>query len=358
MKKFRCAIVGATGTVGQRLVALLARHEWFCPAALLASSRSAGRRYGELMRERWQLPLPVPEYARDMPVLAADDPAALEGKVDFVFFAADLPPEKARALEESYAKCEFPVVSNGAASRLVPDVPMVIPEINPGHLAVIPAQRERLGTKRGFIATKSNCSLQSYVPLLTPLLPFGLRRVKVCTLQAVSGAGKTLESFPEIQDNVIPFIRGEEEKCETEPLKIWGKCEGGKIVLPKKPPKISAQCLRVPVSEGHLAAVFAEFSQSVSKERILAAWNGFSGEPQRLRLPSAPKKFIRYFEEDDRPQPKTDRSLENGMAVAAGRLRGEGNSFRFIGLSHNTLRGAAGGAVLLAELLAAKGYLG
>ena len=264
--------------------------------------------------------------------------------------------EEIRALEETYAKLEIPVVSNNSAHRFTPDVPMIIPEVNPEHLGIIPAQRKRLGTKRGFIAVKSNCSLQSYVPLLHPLKKFGIESCAVCTYQAISGAGKTFETMPEIVDNVIPYIGGEEEKSEKEPLKIWGGIEGDAIV-PAAGPVITAQCLRVPVSDGHTAAVFVKFANKPTKEEIFKAWADFEGEPQKLALPSAPKQFLHYFEEDNRPQPKLDRMLENGMAVSAGRLREDALfDYRFVGLSHNTLRGAAGGAVLLAELLAAKGY--
>lgn len=357
MKKYRCAIVGATGAVGQRLCVLLARHPFFCPVALLASEESAGKPYNELMRERWQLPLPVPEFARDMTVLNAADPAAIRDKADFVFFAASLKRDEARALEELYARNEFPVVSTNSASRLLPDVPMVVPEINPSHLSLIPRQKRRLGTKRGFLVCKCNCTLLSYVPLLTPLIPLGVKRARVCTFQAASGAGKTLEDFPALSENVLPYIEGEEEKSEREPIKLWGKYQNGAIVRSENTPEILAQCFRVPTREGHLAAVFADFSRETEEGEILSAWKNFSGEPQRLALPSAPRQFIHYFEEKDRPQPKQDSGLEHGMAIAAGRLRGGGKRFRFIGLSHNTLRGAAGGAVLLAELLAVKGLL-
>ncbi len=355
--RYKVAVVGATGMVGQRFLTLLEGHPLFEPVALLASGRSAGKRYPDAVDGRWALSSPIPAYAREMRVLDAErDAASLMGKADFVFCAVNLPKEETKALEERYARLELPVVSNNSANRGVPDVPMIIPELNPEHLAVIPFQRKRLGTGRGFIAVKSNCSLQSYVPLLHPLRKFGLKKVAVCTYQAISGAGKTFSAMPEILDNIIPYIGGEEEKSEREPLKIWGSVKNGKIAEADAP-FITAQCLRVPVSDGHTAAVFVSFEQKPSREEILAEWEAFEGEPQRLGLPSAPKRPIRYFEEADRPQPKLDRDLEGGMAISAGRLR-EDRVFdwRFIGLSHNTLRGAAGGAVLLAELLAAKGY--
>ena len=357
MKQYRVGIIGATGMVGQRFVRLLEAHPWFTPAALLASPRSAGKTYAEAVENKWAFPSPVPAYAREMIVADASAPQALVGKVDFVFCAVSMKKEETQALEEAYAKCEIPVVSNNSAHRFTPDVPMVIPEVNPEHLAVIPFQRKRLGTRRGFIAVKSNCSLQSYVPLLHPLRKFGIRSAAVCTYQAISGAGKTFSTMPEIADNIIPYIGGEEEKSEREPLKIWGKIEDGKIV-PASSPLITAQCLRVPVSDGHTAAVFVSFEKDPKREEILAAWE-YAGEPQRLSLPSAPEKFITYFEEDDRPQPALDRMKEKGMGIFAGRLRKDQLfGWKFIGLSHNTLRGAAGGAVLLAELLAVKGYFG
>ena len=355
MKKYRVGIIGATGMVGQRFIRLLEDHPWFFPAFLLASPRSAGKTYREAVGEKWAFDVPIPAYARDMVVLDASDPTQLAGKVDFVFCAVNMNKEETRALEEKYAKCEIPVVSNNSAHRFTPDVPMVIPEVNASHLDVIPFQRKRLGTKRGFIAVKSNCSLQSYVPLLHPLKKFGIKTAAVCTYQAISGAGKTFSTMPEILDNVIPYIGGEEEKSEKEPLKIWGEVRGGEIV-PASSPVITAQCLRVPVSDGHMAAVFVNFENKPTKREILAAWD-FAGEPQTLHLPSAPEKFITYFEEDDRPQPALDRMREKGMGIMAGRLREDPLfDFKFIGLSHNTLRGAAGGAVLLAELLVVKGY--
>ena len=357
MQQYKVGVIGGTGMVGQRFVTLLENHPWFRLTAIAASGRSAGKTYEEAVSSRWAMQTPIPEAARSLVVLDAEaDAEKLAGMVDFCFCAVDMKKEEIRALEERYAKLECPIVSNNSAHRFTDDVPMVIPEINADHLDVIPSQRARLGTRRGFIAVKSNCSLQSYVPLLEPLKKFGIKCAAVTTYQAISGAGKIFETMPEIIDNVIPYIGGEEEKSEKEPLKIWGKVEGGKIV-PADGPVITAQCLRVPVSDGHTAACFVSFEHKPSKEEILDAWKNFKGQPQELGLPSAPVQFIHYFEEDNRPQPKLDRNLENGMAVSAGRLR-EDNLFdyKFIGLSHNTLRGAAGGAVLLAELLAAKGY--
>lgn len=357
MKKFRVGVVGATGMVGQRFMLLLANHPWFEVTVLAASSRSAGKTYENAVGEKWAFETPMPEKFRSFTVLDAEaDIEKIANEVDFVFCAVNMDKAKIRALEEEYAKREIPVVSNNSAHRFTPDVPMVIPEINPEHLEVIASQRKRLNTKRGFIAVKSNCSLQSYVPLLHPLKSFGIKSAAVCTYQAISGAGKTFATMPEILDNIIPYIGGEEEKSEKEPLKIWGEVKGGEIVSACSP-VISAQCLRVPVSDGHTAAVFVSFEKKPTKEEILSAWNSFSGVPQQLELPSAPKQFIRYFEEDNRPQAKLDRMEGNGMSVTAGRLREDAAyDYKFVGLSHNTLRGAAGGAVLLAELLAAKGY--
>lgn len=356
MKKFNVGIIGATGMVGQRFALLLENHPWFEVKVLAASSSSAGKKYKGAVR-RWHMAQPMPEKFADMVIMDADaDKQKIAGAVDFCFCAVNMPKEDIKALEETYARLECPIVSNNSAHRFTPDVPMIIPEINADHLAVIDAQRKRLGTKRGFIAVKSNCSLQSYVPLLHPLKKYGIKCAAVTTYQAISGAGKTFETMPEIIDNIIPYIGGEEEKSEKEPLKIWGGIKDGKIV-PAEAPAITAQCLRVPVSDGHTAACFVSFDKKPTKQEILQAWKDFSGEPQALKLPSAPAQFIHYFEENDRPQPKLDRMTENGMAVCAGRLR-EDNLFdyKFIGFSHNTLRGAAGGAVLLAELLAAKGY--
>ena len=357
MKQFKVGVIGATGMVGQRFMLLLENHPWFDVQVLAASARSAGKTYEEAVGEKWAFDFAMPQKYRKMVVLDAEaDMDKIASLVDFVFCAVNMDKAKIRALEEAYAKKEVPVVSNNSAHRFTSDVPMVIPEINADHINVIPAQRARLGTKRGFIAVKSNCSLQSYVPLLHPLKAFGIKQAAVCTYQAISGAGKTFKTMPEILDNVIPYIGGEEEKSEKEPLKIWGEVVGGEIVSAQSP-VITAQCLRVPVSDGHTAAVFVSFDKKPTKEEILSAWTSFAGEPQKLALPSAPANFIRYFEEDNRPQAKLDRMEGNGMSVTVGRLREDTVfDYKFVGLSHNTLRGAAGGAVLLAELLAAKGY--
>ncbi len=357
MKKYNVAVIGATGMVGQRFCLLLENHPWFNVVALAASPSSAGKKYRDAVAGRWAMPSPVPEKFADMTVLDAEaDLNKIASAVDFVFCAVNMKKDEIKALEERYAKAEVPVISNNSAHRFTPDVPMIIPEINPDHAEIIGAQKKRLGTKRGFIAVKSNCSLQSYVPALHPLRKYGVKAVAVSTYQAISGAGKTFDRMPEIIDNVIPYIGGEEEKSEREPLKIWGHIEGGEIVCTDTP-KITAQCLRVPVSDGHTAAVFVSFEKKPAKEEILRAWAEFSGEPQKLALPSAPKQFLHYFEEENRPQAKLDRNLENGMAVSVGRLREDILfDYKFVCLSHNTLRGAAGGAVLMAELLAAKGY--
>lgn len=357
MKEYRVGVVGATGMVGQRFVTLLAQHPWFHITALAASARSAGKTYEEAVGSRWAMPTPMPEAVKNMIVMDAQEVAAVASKVDFVFCAVDMKKDEIKALEEAYAKAECPVVSNNSANRFTPDVPMVVPEINADHIEVIPAQRARLGTKRGFIAVKSNCSLQSYVPALHPLMKeFGVDKCLVCTYQAISGAGKTFETWPEMQDNCIPYIGGEEEKSEQEPLKLWGKVENG-VIVPAKEPSITAQCLRVACSDGHMAAVFVSFKKKPSVEEIKERWASFSGPAQELNLPSAPKQFLHYFEEADRPQTKLDRNLEHGMAVSIGRLRPDTQyDYKFVCLSHNTLRGAAGGGVLLAELLAAKGY--
>ena len=357
MKKYNVGVIGATGMVGQRFLTLLENHPWFNVTALAASERSANKTYSTAVGDKWAFSCPIPEkYANEIVLDAEKDIDVIAQKVDFVFCAVNMDKAKIRALEEQYAQKEIPVVSNNSAHRFTPDVPMVIPEINAEHLSVIVSQRERLGTKRGFIAVKSNCSLQSYVPLLHPLKKFGIKSVAVCTYQAISGAGKTFQTMPEIIDNVIPYIGGEEEKSEKEPLKIWGEIVNGEIVNANGP-VITAQCLRVPVSDGHTAAVFVNFEQKPTAEEILSAWAEFSGEPQKLALPSAPQQFLCYLQEDNRPQAKLDRMEGNGMSVTAGRLRNDFLfDYKFIGLSHNTLRGAAGGAVLLAELLAAKGY--
>ncbi len=358
MKKYNVGIIGATGMVGQRFALLLADHPWFNVKTLAASGRSAGKTYEEAVGSRWAMQKPIPENLKNLTVLdAVADMEKVASSVDFVFCAVDMKKDEIKALEEAYAKLECPVVSNNSAHRFTDDVPMVIPEINADHTKIIESQRKRLGTKRGFIAVKSNCSLQSYVPALYPLDEFGVNKVLVCTYQAISGAGKTFERWPEMIDNVIPFIGGEEEKSEREPLKIWGKVDGNKIALADSP-KFTAQCLRVPVSDGHMAAVFVTFDKKPTKNEILAKWKEFAGEPQKLGLPSAPKQFLNYFVEDNMPQTKLHRELEGGMAVSVGRLREDSQyDYKFVCLSHNTLRGAAGGAVLLAELLCAQGYM-
>lgn len=357
MKQYRVGILGATGMVGQRFATLLAAHPWFNVKVLAASPRSAGKTYEEAAGAKWGIEEPMPENLKDMIVKDLNaDMDEIVSQVDFVFCAVDMKKDEIKALEERYAKAECPVISNNSAHRFTPDVPMVVPELNPEHIEIIEAQRKRLGTKKGFIAVKSNCSIQSYVPALHPLKKFGLKNVLACTYQAISGAGKTFETWPEMVDNLIPFIGGEEEKSEQEPLKVWGEIKDGEIVKATTP-NITTQCLRVPVSNGHTAAVFVSFENKPSKEEILKLWEEFKGVPQELELPSAPKQFIHYFEEDNRPQAKLDRMLEGGMAVSVGRLREDTQyDYKFVCLSHNTLRGAAGGGVLLAELLAAKGY--
>ena len=360
MKKYKVGIIGGTGMVGQRFVTLMEDHPWFQLTAIAASPRSAGKTYEQAVSGRWAMKTPIPQQAKDLVVLdASADVEKIAGMVDFVFCAVDMKKEEIRALEETYAKAEVPVVSNNSAHRWTDDVPMVVPEMNPEHLAVIPAQRARLGTRRGFIAVKSNCSIQSYAPALHPLMQFGIEKVLVCTYQAISGAGKTFERWPEMVDNLIPYIGGEEEKSEQEPLKLWGRVEDGKIVRADGP-SITAQCFRVACQDGHMAAVFMKFAdgKAPSMEQIKADWAAFRGVPQELELPSAPKQFLHYFEEPDRPQTRLDRNLEHGMAVSVGRLRPDTQyDYKFVCLSHNTLRGAAGGAVLLAELLCAKGYM-
>lgn len=361
MKKYKVGIIGATGMVGQRFASILNNHPWFDVVVLAASSRSAGKTYEEAIGNRWRISEPMPESMKKMIIKdATADISDIAAMVDFVFCAVDMKKDEIRALEEAYAKAECPVVSNNSAHRGTADVPMVVPEINAEHIKVIESQRKRLGTKRGFIAVKSNCSLQSYVPAIFPLdKAFGVKEVLVCTYQAISGAGKTFESWPEMVDNVIPYIGGEEEKSEQEPLKIWGKVEGD-VIVNASSPAFTAQCIRVPVSDGHMGAVFMRFEdgKKPSKDEIIATWESFVGKAQELELPSAPKKFLHYFTEDNMPQTKLNRTLENGMAVSIGRLREDSQyDYKFVCLSHNTLRGAAGGAVLLAELLAAEGYM-
>ena len=359
MKKYKVGVIGATGMVGQRFVSLIDSNPWFDLHVVAASSRSAGKTYEESVTGRWMMTSPVPESAKGLKVMSAEnDVGAIADSVDFVFSAVDMKKEEIKALEEQYAKAECPVVSNNSAHRWTPDVPMVIPEVNPEHIEVIDSQRKRLGTKRGFICVKSNCSIQSYVPALHPLKDaFGLDRALVCTYQAISGAGKNFDTWPEMVDNVIPYIGGEEEKSEQEPLKIWGKLSGGEIV-PAVSPAITTQCIRVPATDGHMAAVFMGFKNKPDIDAVIRLWKEFKGRPQELNLPSAPKQFLHYFEEENRPQTGLDRMLENGMAVSLGRLRPDSQyDYRFIGLSHNTLLGAAGGAVLFAELLCAEGYI-
>lgn len=358
MKKYNVGIIGATGMVGQRFATLLENHPWFTVSALAASSRSAGKKYEDAVAGRWAMDTPIPESMKDMVLFdAVEDKEKVAEKCDFVFCAVDMKKDEILKLEEDYAKLECPVVSNNSANRKTPDVPMVVPELNADHIEIINAQRKRLGTKKGFIAVKSNCSLQSYVPALFPLEKYCPEKVLVCTYQAISGAGKTFATWPEMVDNMIPYIGGEEEKSEQEPLKIWGRVEGDRIV-PAASPAFTAQCLRVPVSDGHFAAVYCSFAQKPQKEEILEIWRSFRGEPQELELPSAPKQFLHYFEEDAMPQTRLHRDLEGGMAISLGRLREDTQyDYKFVGLSHNTLRGAAGGAVLLAELLCAKGYI-
>ena len=358
MEKFKVGVIGGTGMVGQRFVTLIAGHPWFQLTVIAASARSAGKTYEQAVGSRWAMDVPIPDEARDLVVMSAeDDVEKIAAQVDFVFSAVDMKKEEIKALEERYAKAECPVVSNNSAHRWTPDVPMVIPEVNPEHIKVIDDQRKRLGTARGFIAVKSNCSIQSYVPALSPLRKFGIEKILVCTYQAISGAGKTFETWPEMVDNLIPYIGGEEEKSEQEPLKVWGKVENGVIVAADSP-AITAQCLRVPVSNGHMAAVFVTFKNKPSMEEMKQIWADYKGRPQELGLPTAPKQFLNYFEQPDRPQTKLDRELEGGMAVSVGRLRPATQyDYKFVSLSHNTLRGAAGGAVLLAELLCAEHYI-
>ncbi len=356
-RKLKAGIVGATGMVGQRFVTLLEGHPWFEVSLVAASGRSAGKRYAEAVDGRWNMNRPVPDSVSDLVVVDASRTDDIASRVDFVFCAVDMPKPEVLALEEAFARAETPVVSNNSAARGLPDVPMLIPEINHDHLAALDAQKRRLGTKRGFIVVKPNCSLQSYVPAVHPLLEFGPTEVLACTYQAISGAGKTFSSWPEMADNVIPFIKGEEEKSELEPLKIWGKVEGGRIVNASSP-VITSQCIRVPVTDGHLAAVFVSFERKPSRDDILSRWRNFKSKPAELELPSAPSPFLTYFEDDSRPQTKLDRDLGNGMAVSIGRLRPDKIfDWKFVCVSHNTIRGAAGGAVLMAELLKAEGFL-
>ncbi len=357
MNKLKVGILGGTGMVGQRFIALLENHPWFEVVVVAASPRSAGRTYEEAVGDRWKMDTPMPEAVKKLIVKNVNDVEEVSKDVDFVFSAVDMTKDEIKVIEEAYAKAETPVVSNNSAHRWTPDVPMVVPELNPEHLEVIADQKKRLGTKNGFIVVKPNCSIQSYTPALHALKEFGPKVVVATTYQAISGAGKTFKDWPEMIDNVIPYIGGEEEKSEQEPLRIWGTVVDGKIVKATAP-LITTQCIRVPVSDGHTAAVFVSFDKKPTKEEIIKAWSEFKGLPQELDLPSAPKQFIHYFEEDNRPQAKLDRDNEKGMGISLGRLREDTvYDYKFVGLSHNTVRGAAGGGVLIAELLKAQGYI-
>ena len=356
-KKLRVGILGATGMVGQRFITLMDGHPWFSVACVAASSRSAGRTYEEAVGGRWKMETEMPSYVKNLQVLDIREVDKIAGQVDFVFCALNMPKEEIRDIEEQYARAEIPVVSNNSAHRWTPDVPMVVPEINDGHFDIIPFQKKRLGTQRGFIAVKPNCSIQSYAPIFTAWMPFEPYEAVVSTYQAISGAGKTFADWPEMEGNVIPYIGGEEEKSELEPLRIWGHIENGEIVRGDQM-IISAQCIRVPVLNGHTAAVSVRFRKNPSFEELVEAAESFKGYPQLQNLPSAPGQFIRYMREDDRPQVRLDVMAENGMGITFGRLRRDTLfDWKFVGLSHNTLRGAAGGAVLCAETLAAKGYI-
>lgn len=356
-KKLKVGILGATGMVGQRFIALLENHPWFEVVTVAASPRSAGKTYEEAVGDRWKMTTPMPETVKKLVVMNVNEVEKVAAEVDFVFSAVDMTKDEIKAIEEAYAKTETPVVSNNSAHRWTPDVPMVVPEINPEHFKVIEFQKKRLGTKRGFVAVKPNCSIQSYAPVLTAWKEFEPYEVIATTYQAISGAGKTFKDWPEMVENIIPYIGGEEEKSEQEPLRLWGKIEDGVIVKAQEP-KISCQCIRVPVLNGHTAAVFVKFRKKPTKEQLIEKLVNFKGLPQELELPSAPKQFIQYLEEDNRPQVKADVDFENGMGVSIGRIREDSiYDFKFVGLSHNTVRGAAGGAVLCAELLKAQGYI-
>ena len=356
-QKLRVGILGATGMVGQRFISLLENHPWFEVVTLAASPRSAGKTYEEAVGGRWKMDTPMPEAVKKLVVMNVNDVEHVASTVDFVFSAVDMSKDEIKAIEEAYAKTETPVVSNNSAHRWTPDVPMVVPEINPEHFDVIEFQKKRLGTKRGFIAVKPNCSIQSYAPVLTAWKEFEPYEVVATTYQAISGAGKTFKDWPEMEGNIIPFISGEEEKSEQEPLRIWGKIENGVIVKATEP-KITCQCIRVPVLNGHTAAVFVKFRKKPTKEQLIEKLENFKGLPQELNLPSAPKQFIRYMTEDNRPQVTLDVNYENGMGINVGRLREDSiYDWKFVGLSHNTVRGAAGGAVLCAETLVAKKFI-
>ncbi len=356
-EKLKAGILGGTGMVGQRFIALLENHPWFEVTTIAASPRSAGKTYEEAVEGRWKMDTPIPEAVKKLVVMNVNEVEAVASQVDFVFSAVDMSKDEIKKIEEAYARTETPVVSNNSAHRWTPDVPMMVPEINPEHMAVIEAQRKRLGTKRGFVAVKPNCSIQSYAPVLTAWKEFEPVEVVATTYQAISGAGKTFQDWPEMVGNVIPYISGEEEKSEKEPLRIWGKVEDG-VIVPAKSPVITCQCIRVPVLNGHTAAVFVKFRKKPTKEQLIQKLREFSGEPQRLGLPSAPGQFIQYLEEDNRPQVTLDVDFEKGMGISVGRLREDTvYDYKFVGLSHNTIRGAAGGAVLCAELLKANGYI-
>ena len=356
-EKLRVGILGGTGMVGQRFISLLEDHPWFEVTTIAASPRSAGKTYEEAVGGRWKMRTPMPEKVKNIVVMNVNDVEKVASEVDFVFSAVDMSKEEIKVIEEAYAKTETPVVSNNSAHRWTPDVPMVVPEINAEHFAVIEAQRRRLGTERGFVAVKPNCSIQSYAPVLTAWMEYEPYEVVATTYQAISGAGKTFQDWPEMVENVIPYIGGEEEKSEKEPLRIWGRVEDG-VIVPAKEPVITCQCIRVPVLDGHTAAVFVKFRKKVTKQELIEKLENFRREPQELKLPSAPKQFIRYLEEDNRPQVKLDVDFERGMGVNVGRLREDSvYDWKFVGLSHNTVRGAAGGAVLCAEMLKAKGYI-
>ncbi len=356
-EKLHVGILGGTGMVGQRFISLLENHPWFEVTTIAASPRSAGKTYEEAVGGRWKMKTPMPEKVKNIVVMNVNEVEKVAAEVDFVFSAVDMSKDEIRAIEEAYAKTETPVVSNNSAHRWTPDVPMVVPEINTEHFEVIKDQRKRLGTERGFVAVKPNCSIQSYAPVLTAWMEYEPYEVVATTYQAISGAGKTFKDWPEMVENVIPYIGGEEEKSEKEPLRIWGKVEDG-VIVPAESPVITCQCVRVPVLDGHTAAVFVKFKKNPTKEQLIEKLRNFAGEPQKLGLPSAPKQFIQYLEEDNRPQVKLDVDFENGMGVSVGRLREDSvYDWKFIGLSHNTVRGAAGGAVLCAEMLKAKGYI-
>lgn len=356
-EKLRVGILGATGMVGQRFIALLENHPWFEVTTVAASERSANRTYEEAVGDRWKMTTPMPEAVKTLNVMNVNEVEKVAAGVDFVFSAVDMSKDEIKAIEDAYAKTETPVVSNNSAHRWTKDVPMVVPEINPEHFKVIEFQKERLGTKSGFVAVKPNCSIQSYAPAIHALKEFGPKVVVATTYQAISGAGKTFKEWPEMLDNVIPFIGGEEEKSEQEPLRLWGEIKNGEIVKADGP-LITTQCIRVPVQDGHTAAVFISFDKKPTREEIIDRWVNFKGLPQELELPSAPKNFIQYLEDDNRPQANLDRDYENGMGVSMGRLREDSvYDYKFVGLSHNTVRGAAGGAVLCAELLKAQGYI-